>query len=141
MARALPTKGDLIGQRFGRLEVIGRSDKRGSRGARTVPLWECRCDCGAITYKATDTLTNPDLSMCNECAGKYAAAKMRENAGFVDGTQISRIKTRSSIYLSVPVIPSLYFQCAAIPNSAVWCISKVRICISNGTPSRLITVV
>ena len=29
--------------------------------------------------------------MCNECAGKYAWQKMREKAGFVDGTQISRI--------------------------------------------------
>ena len=25
------------------------------------------------------------------------------------------------------LLASLYFQCAAIPNSAVWCISKVRI--------------
>ena len=91
MARALPTKEDLIGRRFGKLEVIGRSEKRGSRGTRTVPLWECRCDCGNITYKATDTLTNPDLSMCNDCVGKYATAKMREKAGYIDGTQISRI--------------------------------------------------
>ena len=36
---------------------------------------------------------------------------------------------------------SLYFQCAAIPNSAVRCISKVRIWISNGTPSEPMTVV
>lgn len=75
MGRALPTKGNLVGRRFGKLEVIGRSDKRGSRGARTVPLWECRCECGNITYKATDTLTNPELSMCNDCVGKYAAKK------------------------------------------------------------------
>ena len=91
MSRALPTRGDLTGCHFGKLEVICRSDKRGSRGSRTVPLWECRCECGNITYKATDTLTNSDQSMCSECAGKYAASKMRDNAGFVDGTQISRI--------------------------------------------------
>ena len=91
MSRALPTNEDLVGRRFGKLEVIGRSDKRGSHGARTVPLWECRCECGNITYKATDTLTNSDQSMCSECAGKYAASKMRDKAGFVDGTQISRI--------------------------------------------------
>ena len=91
MSRALPTKENLIGRRFGKLEIIGRSDKRGPRGARTVPLWECRCECGAICYKATDTLTNPNLSMCNDCAYKYAAGKMREKAGYVDGTQISKI--------------------------------------------------
>ena len=83
---------DLTGQRIGRLTVLGRSERLGSRGKRTVPLWECRCDCGAIVYKATDTLTNPALSMCADCAAKYAAEKMRAGAGYVNGTQISRLK-------------------------------------------------
>ena len=110
MARALPTKENLIGRRFGKLEVIGRSDKRGSRGARTVPLWECRCDCGNITYKATDTLTNPDLSMCNECVGKYAGEKMREKAGFVDGTQISRITSNKLIATNTSGARGVYLE-------------------------------
>ena len=84
---------DLTGQRIGRLTVLGRSDRCGSRGKRKTQLWECRCDCGAVVYKATDTLTNPDISMCADCAAKYAAGRMRENAGYIDGTQISRIKT------------------------------------------------
>lgn len=91
--RASPTKQSLVGSRFGKLEVLARSKERGSRGSRTVPLWECRCDCGNITLKATDTLTNPDLSMCSRCAELYASEKMRERAGYVDGTQISRIKS------------------------------------------------
>ena len=36
---------------------------------------------------------------------------------------------------------SLYIQCAAIPNSARSCISRVRIWISSGRPSGPITVV
>ena len=36
---------------------------------------------------------------------------------------------------------SLYFQCAAMPNSAVRCIANVRICISTGLPVGPITVV
>lgn len=110
MSRALPTRGDLIGCHFGKLEVVRRSDKRGSRGARTVPLWECRCECGNITYKATDTLTNSDQSMCNECAGKYAALKMREKAGFVDGTQISRIKSDKLIATNTSGARGVYFD-------------------------------
>ena len=110
MARALPTKENLIGRRFGKLEVIGRSDKRGSRGARTVPLWECRCECGNITYKATDTLTNPDLSMCNECAGKYATEKARAKAGFVDGTQISRITSDKIIATNTSGARGVYLE-------------------------------
>ena len=85
---------DLTGKVFGKLTVIGRSDKRNSRGKRTTPMWECRCECSAITYKATDTLTNPDKSMCNECAGKYAADIARQSAGFVGGTQITKIADR-----------------------------------------------
>ena len=83
---------DLTGKVFGQLTVLGRSDKRGSRGARTTPMWECLCTCGEITYKATDTLTNPDKSMCRQCAELYAAASARTNAGFVEGTQISKLR-------------------------------------------------
>ena len=86
---------DLTGQVFGRLTVLGRSDKRSPRGARTTPMWECRCECGNITYKATDTLTNPDLSMCQACAMSYAAEKARANAGFMAGTQLSKIQVKT----------------------------------------------
>lgn len=55
-------------------------------------MWECQCECGAITYKATDTLTRPEESMCQSCQGLYAAENARKSAGFVDGTQISRIR-------------------------------------------------
>ena len=110
MSRALPTKENLIGRRFGKLEVIGRSDKRGSRGKRTVPLWECRCECGNITYKATDTLTNPELSMCNQCVGKYARGKMREKAGFVDGTQITKLRSDKLISTNTSGVRGVYFD-------------------------------
>ena len=83
---------DLTGKIFGRLTVLGRSEKRNSRGARTTPMWECRCECGAITYKATDTLTNPDESMCKACQGIYAAETARKSAGFVGGTQITKLR-------------------------------------------------
>ena len=115
-SRALPTKEDLTERQFGRLEVLGRSDKRGSRGARTVPLWECRCACGNLTYKATDTLTNSKLSMCQECATQYAAAKMRENAGFVEGTQISRITSNKLIASNTSGARGVYYE----PRTGKW---------------------
>ncbi len=83
---------DIVGKKYGKLTVIGRSNKRQPRGNRTTPLWECRCECGAITYKAKDTLTNPDTSMCAKCAGKSSAENARRYAGFADGTQITKIK-------------------------------------------------
>lgn len=82
---------DLTGKVFGKLTVLGRSDKRSHRGMRTKSMWACQCECGEITYKAADTLNNPKMSMCSDCAAKYTAETARESAGFVDGTQLSRI--------------------------------------------------
>lgn len=91
---------DITGCRYGFLTVIGRSDKRAPRGKRTVPLWECRCDCGAIVYKAKDTLTNPDQCSCSDCANKHNAAGMRKSAGFVEGTQLSRLTCTEPVGLN-----------------------------------------
>lgn len=101
---------DLTGQVFGRLTVLGRSDKRSSRGERTTPLWECRCECGAITYKAKDTLTNPDLSMCQECAAKYAAEKARAGAGFVGGTQLAKIRNMTPSAANTSGVRGVYYE-------------------------------
>ncbi len=86
-------RSNLTGQIFGKLYVIGPSDRRGPRGKRTVPLWECRCECGEICYKATDTLTNPNESMCVKCADMVHIAKARAQAGFTEGTQVSKLKS------------------------------------------------
>src|SRR5699024_10750766 len=43
--------------------------------------------------------------------------------------------------LGLILLPSLYAQCAAIPYSAICCISFVLICTSNGSPCGPITVV
>lgn len=83
---------DLTGQHIGRLMVLERSDKYSTRGKRRVRLWKCRCDCGNITYKATDTLTSEVESSCAECAQKHNAACAIKNAGFIDGTQLSKIR-------------------------------------------------
>lgn len=82
---------NLAGQKIGKLTVIGQSNKFGSRGKRKTQLWECRCDCSATTYKATDTLTNLDISMRQDCANKHAASRARANAGFVEGMQLTKL--------------------------------------------------
>lgn len=101
---------DLTGKVFGRLTVIGRSDKRNPRGARTTPMWECRCECGNITYKATDTLTNPDESMCQECHNRLAPQKAREYAGFVEGTQLSKIKDMTPSAANTSGYRGIYYE-------------------------------
>ena len=108
--RRKPTRTNIIGKRYGKVVVLGRSDKRASRGKRTIPLWECLCDCGNITYKATDSLTNASISMCRECAQRYSAEKMRENVGLIGGTQISRIKSDKLIASNTSGARGVYYS-------------------------------
>lgn len=101
---------DLTGRVFGRLTVLGRSDKRSPRGKRTTPMWKCQCECGNVTYKATDTLTNPDESMCAECAAKNAAEKARQCAGFVGGTQLSKIRNMNPTAANTSGCRGVYYD-------------------------------
>ena len=101
---------DLTGQVFGRLTVLGRSEKRSPRGARTTPMWECRCECGNITYKATDTLKNPDLSMCQTCAMSYAAEQARSKAGYADGTQLTKLNVKTEESDNLSGVRGVYFD-------------------------------
>lgn len=101
---------DLTGRVFGRLTVLGRSEKRSPRGKRTTPLWECRCTCGAITYKATDTLTNPDESMCAACAAQYAAETARQSAGFIAGTQLLKIRNMKTSAANTSGCRGVYYD-------------------------------
>ena len=48
--------------------------------------------------------------MCNDCAGKYARAKQREKAGFVDGTQISKITSTKLISTNTSGCRGVYFD-------------------------------
>jgi len=101
---------DLTGRKIGKLTVLERSDQFGSRGKRQIRLWKCLCECGAVTYKATDTLTNPDISMCQACAGVYSAEKARANAGFEAGTQISKIKDRPGTSHNLSGVRGVYLD-------------------------------
>lgn len=101
---------DLTGRIFGKLTVLGRSEQRNARGSRTTPMWECRCTCGAITYKATDTLKNSATSMCSTCAGKYAAESARRAAGFVGGTQITKIRDMKPAAANTSGVRGVYYE-------------------------------
>lgn len=101
---------DLTGKVFGRLTVLERSDKRMARGKRTVPTWRCRCECGAIVEKATDILTNDDVSMCSDCAKQYSAAIARQFAGFVGGTQVTKLRDMSPNAANSSGVRGVYYE-------------------------------
>ncbi|MFI9598919.1 hypothetical protein ACIHCX_03390 [Streptomyces sp. NPDC052043] len=58
----MPPKINLMGQRFGRLTVIGEAENMGRR-----PAWLCRCDCGTETIKTGTALRCGEVKSCG-CA-------------------------------------------------------------------------
>ena len=99
-------KKNLIGKRFGKLtvvEYIGKIDGKHN-------YWKCLCDCGEYVYRPTDKLTDGTECMCEACAEKHAAERMRENAGYVGGTQISRIRTDRPIATNSSGVRGVYFD-------------------------------
>lgn len=51
---------DLTGQRFGKLVVIKKSEKKAKSGS----MWECQCDCGNIVTVARCGLTSGHSKSC-----------------------------------------------------------------------------
>lgn len=71
---------DLTGQHIGSLTVLGRSDKYATRGKRRVRLWECKCDCGAITYPPSIWRHIPRENLRiwrNICTGRKCMVQIR----------------------------------------------------------------
>ena len=101
---------DLTGQVFGKLTILGRSDKRYISGSRTYPMWECQCECGIITQRTTAWLKNSGNCMCKDCASKNSVDHAREKAGFVGGTQLTRIKVKTEKSNNLSGVRGVYFD-------------------------------
>lgn len=63
---------NLIGQRFGKLVVVKKSEKKGNKGAS---YWECLCDCGKQITKAGSALKNSSFLSC----GCYSHRQSKES--------------------------------------------------------------
>lgn len=70
----MAVKRDLIGQRFGRLVVLEKTDKRDKSGCF---IWKCKCDCGNIIYRPTAALTRAKYGTKSCGCYKSDMAKIR----------------------------------------------------------------
>lgn len=78
---------DLIGQRFGRLEVLEFAYTKDKKN-----YWKCRCDCGNICYVNTASLTNGTTVSCG-CKNEENRESLSSlDRGLVDGTMKCGIK-------------------------------------------------
>lgn len=64
---------ELVGQNFGKLTVIKDSGER----KKGKIIWECKCECGNITYVTTEKLKNGHTSSCG-CLKSKGEQKIQE---------------------------------------------------------------
>ncbi|MDO4503346.1 MAG: AP2 domain-containing protein [Coriobacteriia bacterium] len=78
---------DLVGQRFGRLVALERTEMRDSRGSI---IWRCACDCGNEFLCCSDSLVRGNTRSCG-CAAREWRAQISEKLHRSDGTCIERL--------------------------------------------------
>ena len=64
---------DLTGQRFGRLTAVKATDER----YFGTFVWECKCDCGNITYVSTGHLRSGGVSSCGCARGRNVVGEVK----------------------------------------------------------------
>lgn len=67
---------DLVGQCFGRLVVVSRSNTRGKRGV----VWNCKCECGANVEVVSPDLTSGNVRSCG-CLKRDLHSTMNDLTG------------------------------------------------------------
>lgn len=70
-----------VGERFGKLVLMRETDMRGSN--QTV-IWECKCDCGNITYCSSGDLKRGRVTSCG-CDKPMHNANFKDLAGMKFG--------------------------------------------------------
>lgn len=70
---------DLVGQRYGRLEVLERAPSVVYRGGQQRIAWRCRCECGVEIIALSSHLRTGNTVSCG-CFRKQAARTHGESA-------------------------------------------------------------
>ena len=66
---------DMTGMRFGKLEVLGLSERKGNRNEK---YWTCKCDCGNIKDVIGTSLRGGNTRSCGCLARKSQRETMKE---------------------------------------------------------------
>lgn len=71
---------DLTGQRFGRLLAMELAGWRPLPRGKRMPVWRCRCDCGAVLEIRKPYLMSGDTKSCG-CLRSETTAKLKFSHG------------------------------------------------------------
>lgn len=78
---------ELLGKRFGRLTVVGRSEKRYHAAA----LWECRCDCGNTTFLIAHKIKSGKAKSCGCLRREYLDSRGKARQIDLSGKRFGRL--------------------------------------------------
>ena len=78
----MPTKLNLIGERYGRLIVIEKAPNKGKR-----TQWKCLCDCRKEKVVSTDCLRNGNTKSCGCYKSELVTQKNKDRNGKNQGTE------------------------------------------------------
>ena len=59
---------DLVGKRFGKLEVVSRAEDYVEISGRHRPQWLCKCDCGGTIITKSTKLQKGTVTCCDQCS-------------------------------------------------------------------------
>jgi hypothetical protein len=105
---------DITNQRFGRLTALRPTEKRECNHV----VWECRCDCGNVTYRAVNDLKRGKSQQHCGCMTVEIGRKAQKKAlHFVDGTCIESIRSGTLFTTNTSGVRGVYF--AKKPRK--WC--------------------
>lgn len=105
---------DLQGRTFGRLQVIRRSENRG-----TSTAWLCRCVCGTERSVAGKHLTSERTRSCG-CILSDAAKTRAALHGVPDNTSHGHGRSRANARTTTYVVWSNMIQRTRNPNNPAW---------------------
>ena len=91
MSRGVPS--DLLGMKFGKLTVIGKS-KNPNKDNKTGRFWLCKCDCGGTKIASTSNLNYGIISSCG-CLRSEVKIKARLSNKFVENVNFVEYKDNS----------------------------------------------
>lgn len=81
---------NLIGQKFGHLTVISKSDKRGTQNQYK---WVCQCDCGRKTLVTTSALNSGITKSCGHLRDQVA----KENLQFSQERHLKQLNKKPPV--------------------------------------------
>lgn len=100
---------NLIGQKFGKLLVVGKHPEKKHRSIR----WVCKCECGNIKILKTSQLSSGDYKSCG-CSSKEFQQIARDKRYDITGQRFGKLTAIKKISTSGPSVWEFKCDCGSL---------------------------